>query len=124
MDNDMKKWKIILGITAVFLLGMVAGGLLTIRLERRFALHGPDAWARLVIRRLNWELRLDPSQREQLRDIVTTAQQEMKLVHEQNQPQIRTVLERAKDQTRAMLRPDQQAKFDKLIADRHQKWTP
>jgi len=120
----MKKWKIILGITGIFLLGMVAGGLLTIRIERKLAAKGPDAWARLVMRRLSWELKLDAPQREQLQGIVRDAQQEMQAVHDQTQPQIRAVLERAKDKTRAMLRAEQQPKFDKLIADKHKKWTP
>ena len=124
MGNKMKHWKIIFGIIGIFLLGMVAGGLLTLRIERRFAAKGPDAWAQVVMRRLSLELHLDAGQRDQLRDIVTVAKQEMKAVHDQTQPQLRVVLERTKDKARAMLRPDQQAKFDKLIADKHQKWTP
>ena len=120
----MKHWKIILGIIGIFLLGMVAGGLLTLRIERRLVARGPDAWAQVVIRRLSWELRLDAHQREQLSTIVHEAQHEMKAVHDQVQPQIRTVLEGARDKARAILRPDQQTKFDKLVADKHQKWTP
>ena len=62
----MKHWKIILGILGIFLLGMIAGGLLTLRIEHRLFAKGPDAWARLVIRRLSFELRLDANQRAQL----------------------------------------------------------
>ena len=78
--------------------------------------------ADFIVRRLSWELRLDHDQREQLRVIVDQGQQEMKVVRRQIQPQIEDVLGRSEAKLRVILRPDQQDKFDKLIAERKARW--
>lgn len=122
----MKHWKAIIGVILVFALGMIAGGLVTARVMRhrvRAALaRGPEGAMDLVVRRMGAELRLDSGQRELLRVIVTDAQQQMKAVRGQAEPQIKEILGRAETKVREMLRPEQRAKFDKLIASSKAKW--
>jgi hypothetical protein len=84
--------------------------------------HGTEAIANVIVRRLSWELRLDRVQREQLRAIVRDRQQEIKAVRRQVQPQIEDILSRSEAEVRAILRPRQQEKFDKLVAERKAKW--
>ncbi|HUI08066.1 MAG TPA: hypothetical protein VL486_13790 [Verrucomicrobiae bacterium] len=120
----MKNWKAIVGVLVVFLLGMTAGGLITIGVIRHLFQwgHGPQARANFIVRRLSWELRLDAQQRQQLRGIVQEGQQEMSAVRQQVRPQVETILDRADAKVRAILQPDQVAKFDKLVAERKAKW--
>jgi Spy/CpxP family protein refolding chaperone len=120
----MKNWKAIVGVLLVFVLGMAAGGLVTLGVIRHRWMRGPQAMADFAVRRLSWELRLDAAQRQQLRAIVADTQQEMKAVGQQVQPQIEQTLGKAEHRVRAMLRPDQREKFDKLVAERKAHWKP
>jgi uncharacterized membrane protein len=110
----MRHWKAILGVIAVFLLGMLAGGLVTVRVVGHRFRHGSD----FLVRRLSWQLHLDSTQREQLRGIVTDAQQQLRNVHRQVQPQVEAILAQSDDKVRAMLQPDQLKTFDRIVADR------
>lgn len=83
--------------------------------------RGPRVMADFVVRRLSWELRLDRAQRSQLRVIVNDGWEEMKAVHEQVRPQVEGILSNSEAKVRVILRPDQQGKFDKLIAERKAK---
>jgi uncharacterized membrane protein len=118
----MKHWKIICGITGVFLLGMIAGALLTIGVVRRTVARGPEGWKDAIVRRLSWELKLDREQREQLRVIVADAQQEIRTVQKEVQPQVREVLDKSADRVRTMLRPGQRERFDEIVAKQRAKW--
>ena len=121
----MKNWKAILSVIAVFLLGTLAGSLITFGVLRQlFPLgRGPQAKADFIVRKLSWELWLDAPQREQLRAIVQDGQQEMKPVRQQMHPQVEAILDVADMRIRAILRPNQVEKFDKLVAERKAKWT-
>ena len=122
----MKNWKTILAISAVFLLGMLAGGLLTARLVQRgwqrVARGGPDAMRTVIVRRLSWQLRLDQPQQEQVRTIVQQAQGELKTVRQQVQPQVSEILDRAIGHVRTVLNPRQAEQFDRLVAERKARW--
>ena len=121
----MKNWKAILGVVAVFLLGMIAGSLITFGVIRQmFPLgRGPQVRTDFIVRKLSWDLWLDAQQREQLRGIVQEGQQEMKAVRQPMHPQVEAILDRADAKVRAILRPNQVEKFDKLVAERKAKWS-
>jgi hypothetical protein len=120
----MKNWKAIVGVIAIFILGGLAGSITTIGLVRHRLVHGHGSQMLqdLIIRRLSWDLRLDRDQRAQLRVIVTQGQAEMKVIRKQIQPQVEEQLSRSEAKVRAILRPDQVEKFDKLIAERKAQW--
>ena len=119
----MKNWKAIAGIVLVFVLGMLAGGLVTVGVIRHKLMTNPSqAVANAVVRRLSWELRLNAAQREQLRGIVAEAQGQIKLVRREIQPEVAKILDDAVAKVRATLRPEQQAKFDRIVAERRAKW--
>lgn len=122
----MKNWKVLGGVLGVFLLGMVAGGLVTARFIRHraqqaFAPGSPVA-AEFIARRLGWELELDADQRRQVLAILVATQRELRAVHLQVRPQTEKVIAASNDQIRAVLRPDQQAKYDRLVAERRTAW--
>jgi hypothetical protein len=120
----MKNWKAIVGVTVVFLLGAIAGSLITFGVIRQMYQlgRGPQARTDFVVRKLSWDLWLDAQQRDQLRGIVQDGQQEMKPVRQQIHPQVEAILDRADTKIRAILRPNQVAKFDQLVAERKAKW--
>ena len=119
----MKNWKAIAGVLLVFVLGIAAGAFGTIGVVRHRLMHrGPRVMADFVVRRLSWQLRLDSAQRAQLRLIVDEGWEQIKAVHHQVQPEVETILSNSEVKVRAILRPDQQTKFEKLIAERKAKW--
>lgn len=118
----MKNWKAILGVVLVFTLGMMAGGLVTagfIRHRVRTTLaRGTEGVADVIVRRLSIELRLDAAQRGQLRTIVHDGQQEAR----EARRQIEEVVAESEVKVRAILRPDQLERFDRLVAKRKANW--
>jgi len=118
----MKKWKIIISVILVFLLGALAGGLVTHKIDqRRIAgiISGePRAVGELIVQRLSDKLRLDPQQVEKLRVIVSETRDEIRNVRKQFRPQIQEILERSRNRVRAILRPDQLEKYEKIVAER------
>jgi Spy/CpxP family protein refolding chaperone len=119
----MKRWKAIAGVLLVFVLGMIAGGLVSLGVIRhQWRTRGQGAMTDFIVRRMSWRLRLDPTQREQLRAIVKEGQQEIQAVRKQVQPQVDEIFSRSDAKVRAILRPDQQARFDALVAERKERW--
>jgi hypothetical protein len=122
----LKNWKGIVGICLVFILGMMAGGVITAGFVQNRIRHvvegGPDAVSELIVRRLNRELRLDAAQRAQLESIVRGARQEIKGIRRGVQPQIDQSLGRAEQQVRLILQPAQVKKFDEIVLRARSKW--
>ena len=120
----MKNWKAVLGVIAVFVLGGLAGSFTTIAVVRHRLIsgRGPQMFDDFIVRRLSWELRLDHDQRVQLRAIVAEGHKEMHAIRVQVHPQVEEILSRSENKLRAVLRPDQQEKLDKLIAERKARW--
>ena len=121
----MKKWKAIVSVILVFLLGSLAGALVTHKIYQH-RIEGiikgeAKPMRELIVRRLNYELHLDSIQLEQLRIIVKETHEEMKNVRKQFRPQIEEILSRSQNKVRAILRPDQLEKYEKIIAERKKK---
>jgi hypothetical protein len=108
-------------IVGVFLLGVLAGaaGLLVARarIERRL-LDSPDPLARVVVYKLNRELRLSPEQRREVYRVMTDARLEVLAVTADVFPLLLDIYDRSQAQVRATLTPEQQEKFDRLAAER------
>ena len=70
-----------------------------------------------IVRRLNRELQLEPSQVKQLRIIVMETHDEIRKVRQQIKPQIEEILARSQNRVRAILNPVQLEKHEKFIAE-------
>ena len=121
----MKQWKAIVSVLFVFLLGFLGGALVTHkfyqhRLEN-IVREEPGAMREMIVRRLSRELNLDPGQMEQLRAIVGETHVEMRKVRRQIRPQIEEVLARSQSRVRAILRPDQLEKYEKIVSERKKR---
>src|SRR5207244_2082973 len=92
----MKNWRAIAGVALIFLLGMIAGGLIAGKIiEKRVGAvlrGGPQAVSEMIVRRLSRQLGLDKSQREKVAAIVGDAGKQVRQVRRQIEPQLREVL--------------------------------
>jgi len=116
----MKKWKAVLSILFVFVLGAVTGALVTHkicqqRIESIIA-DEPRTTREFIVQRLSHELHLDSAQTEQLRLIVRETRTEMKSLRQQIRPELEKVLAHSQDKVRAILRPDQLEMYEKIIS--------
>jgi len=122
----MKRWKSILGVLLVFLLGALAGGAVYHRFGHKrveAVLSGRGgATVDLIVKRLSRSLDLDPAQRDQVRAIVTETRRDIVEIRKPVQPQIEATFERSRIRIRAILRPEQQEKFDRIQAERRKRW--
>ena len=121
----MKRWKSILGVLLIFLLGALAGAAVVHRVDRHrvegVLLGRGGATADLIVRRLSRSLDLDRAQQDKVRAIVAETHREIVEIRKPIQARIEAVTERSRARVREILRPDQQEKFDR-IQDRHRKW--
>jgi Spy/CpxP family protein refolding chaperone len=121
----MKRWKSILGVLLVFLLGALAGAAVLHRIDRQnteAVLSGRDgATVDLVVRRLSRSLDLDPTQRDQVRAIVSETHRDIDEIRKPIRAQVMASIENSRARVRAILRPDQQEKFDRLQAERRKR---
>jgi len=118
----MKNPKALLGILLVFILGAASGALLTHSIDHArsgsYFKGGPAAREEQFVKRLTSKLDLDSRQQEQVRAIVHETHTGIRQVRQQIRPRIESLLEQGQLRINTVLRPDQQEKFRKIIAER------
>ena len=121
----MKRWKSIVGVLMVFLLGALAGAAVYHRFGHQrieAVLSGRGgATVDLVVKRLSRSLDLDPAQQDQVRAIVTATRRDIVEIRKPIQGQIQAAFERSRVRIRAILRPEQQEKFDRIQSERRMR---
>jgi len=120
----MRSIKPVVGLILVFILGAASGSLVTYmvsqsRLESIVA-GGPRAREEMLVKRLISRLDLDSQQREQVRAIIHETHQEMRQLRQQSRPRIEALLTDSQLRISSLLRPEQQEKFRKIIAERRE----
>lgn len=105
----------------MFLLGAAAGGLVThefhqLRIGHVFR-NEPRSMRELIVRKLHRELHLDSGQTGQVRVIVGDTQTRIREVRRRFRPEIEEIMERSREQIRAILRPDQRERYERIIAE-------
>ncbi len=121
----MKNWKTIISVLCVFVLGASAGALVThliyIQKMENIIRDEPKTMREIIVQRLNHKLQLDPAQLEQIRAIVKETHSAMKTVRRQIKPDIEVVISTSREKIRAVLRPDQLEKYEKIISERKKR---
>jgi hypothetical protein len=117
----MKNVKVIAGILFIFSLGIACGALIThmayrLRMEA-FVSGKPGMREEILLERLDRRLDLDERQRASVRTIIHETATELKSIRRQFRPQMNMVLEKGRAEVRKILRPEQQKKFDRFIAE-------
>ncbi len=116
----MNPWRARLAVLAVFVAGVVCGAAgmhaWRARLERR-AMGTPEGLARIVVHRLDRELRLSPDQRRQIYEATARARDEAAHVMEPLRPQMAAIFERLRGEIRAVLSEEQRGRFDRMVRE-------
>jgi hypothetical protein len=124
----MKRLRAWLGVLLIFLFGGVCGSVLTIGViqkQVKLLIHGGTAKAEdPIVAKLRRELKLDGAQQTEVRKIVVDARAQIDAIKERVQPETRAVLAEGEKKVRALLRPDQAARFDKLLGESRDNWRP
>jgi hypothetical protein len=137
-------WKIIFATAVIFAAGAVTGGLLVNftlggrgpraeRMQMQRAMNWQPGAGEMVRRgtneirpmleqqrmdfvlRVQRELRLNPQQRERIEAIVRDSQERTKEFWERNQPDLRRMVQEAREKIRAELTPEQRTRFEELV---------
>jgi len=120
----MKRWKSILGVLLVFLLGALAGAAVYHRIGHQrveAVLSGRGgATADLVVRRLSRSLGPRPAQRDQVRAIVTETRRDIGEIRKRSRARSRRRSNAPRPHSRDPA-PDQQEKFDRIQAERRKR---
>ena len=121
----MKGWRAVAGVVLVFFLGVLAGGIGVYRFHRhrmdRFFRGEPGAVSGFLVHRLARQLDLDESQRTRVEAVVRRTHEEMQALRRQLHPRLEELMEEGRREIRAGLRPDQQARFDEIVAERRHR---
>ncbi len=121
----MNKKKPIFGVVTVFLLGILCGSLAThlfysCRFDSFMHRRG-EAREDMLVNRLEGKLKLDGRQVEEVRAIVHETHEGIEALRGQIRPQIEVLIGKSQTRINAVLTPEQQGKFAKMIAERKEK---
>jgi Spy/CpxP family protein refolding chaperone len=120
----MKKWKLFVGVTLVFILGMMAGSVGTRLYQRAWTerfWEDPAARKTLILKRLTRELGLREDQRQAFKAIIEDVDQKMEGLHREDRAAIRRILEEGYSRMMEGLDPPQQEKLRELKARREER---
>ena len=129
--NSETRQKARLWLGLVFILGAAIGGVFGYSFAHRSyaatqapaaTLSEPERRAKRVAE-MTKEVGLTPEQRTQIDQIIHQAHDEMKTIHEKSDADVDVVRQRAREQMRSLLTPDQRPKFEAMIQrmDRERK---
>ncbi len=113
----MKKWRLIGGVTLVFVLGMLAGSLGTYLTQRQWSdrfWRDPSARRAAFLDRLTRELRLSDAQRQEFKGIVEDVDNRVGVLIREKRSGIRKILDESFARMKERLDPDQQSRLAEL----------
>ncbi len=121
-------WRARLTVLGVFALGVALGALAMDlyqqSVQRRAPLGAPPRGESARERHLRYlvrELNLDEKQTEQVRQILEETRREFLQLRNEMRPRFEEIRRRSHERLRAVLRPEQQAKFEELIRREEQE---
>ena len=121
--NSETRQKARLWLGLVFILGAAIGGVFGYSFAHRSyaatqapaaTLSEPERRAKRVAE-MTKEVGLTPEQSTQIDQIIHQAHDEMKTIHEKSDADVDVVRQRAREQMRSLLTPDQRPKFEAMI---------
>ena len=123
------KWMTRLTIVAVFLLGVVAGSALGVKHERdrflKMQRNGPASLVESALKHISSEVKLTPSQQDQMRDVLTKqAQPALKEVENERRRKIVAIMDTVRTSASEFLDAGQQKLYDVLHIRMEKRLTP
>ena len=124
----MKRWKIWLGIAALFLSGVVIGASVTAYLVKKRVGHwrgnNIEHASQHSFERLTRALELTPEQQEQIRPIVRETHKKLFELRRSARPKAREIIQSHARQIAELLEPKQKKKFRKILEKMREKKGP
>jgi Spy/CpxP family protein refolding chaperone len=90
--------------------------------QRPWSFMGSEAHIREICERMTRDLDLSPAQQETIQDLIRQSQARIKAISDELAPKTREEMNRAREEIRALLTPEQQAKFDEINRRREARW--
>lgn len=122
-----KRSKLVLCVLLLFTAGMVTGGA-AVRLRDRVRIRNlnqlrgevpSSLWQRMeFLRKAQRDLGLDPEQRGKIESYLRESQENVRHLWAPVAPKVRAEMDALRDRIRSELTPEQQAKFDQVLAER------
>jgi Spy/CpxP family protein refolding chaperone len=118
MGDRMKRWKLWIGISLIFMLGAGLGSLgtgyvLKDQREHRF-FHTPAGRTGFIVERLTRKLDLTQTQKAEIETIVQKMQEKSRPRFQSHREEMRSILNEGLAEIRKKLTPEQQEKMDRL----------
>jgi len=114
--NRGKLWS---GVIAVFIAGMIVGGLTATILVRNHVIHvmreGPPRTPERIAERLTEDLALGADQRAEVGRIVRDFEPRFTEFEQRSRAEVRSIADEMRNQIRTTLTPEQQVKFDASV---------
>jgi Spy/CpxP family protein refolding chaperone len=122
----MKKWKLVIGVALVFVLGLLVGSMGTgLYTKHRFhrPKKDPSEMRAFILERFSHKLDLTEVQRKTFKTIIDQMGEKLDEHFRKSHSAIGEIIEPGYSKMRAVLSPDQQEKFDELRErlERHRK---
>ena len=119
MENNKNYWKTGVIVTLIFLIGYLAGvgtlGSLRYVRGRSFpGMRNPAETLTLLTEKLN----LNQEQKTAVRTIVRQTRRDLFTLRKEARPQVRKLLEKARDEIEILLNEEQREQFDRLVERR------
>ena len=118
----MKKWRLIVGVILVFILGLLVGSLGTRFHHRDWSEpFGKDSSARkaVFLKKLTKELSLTEGQQKEFKGIVEETDKKLEAFGLERRAEIKTIIDQSFSRMKEKLDPEQQKKLEELKA-RHE----
>jgi len=118
----MKRWKAIIGVVLVYVLGALSGAIVSHGICRHkvdaLIYGGHGARSAAIVERMSCRLKLDHDQRAKLESIMNDTHREMIEARRPIEPKIDEILARTEIRVREILRPDQMDAFNRFTAEK------
>jgi hypothetical protein len=122
----VKRWNLILGLSVLFLSGVLIGTLGTAIYFKHTIGHvfteGQPAVTRLIMKKLDRDLDLTEPQRAEIEKIVAEVQTDLWTFRTQHRPEIEAIIARGITQMRPLLSSEQQVKLDAVFERMKERW--
>jgi hypothetical protein len=117
----MKKWRLIIGVVVVFILGVLVGSLGTQLYQRQWSERfwkDPAERRALFLRKLTRELRLTEEQQKEFKVIIGDVDRNLEALHRERRAEVKKIFDEGFSRMKEKLDPDQQKKLEELRARR------
>jgi hypothetical protein len=115
----MKRWRLVIGVVVVFILGVLVGSLGTQLYQRQWSERfwkDPAERRALFLRRLTRELRLTEEQQKEFKVIIAETDKNLEALHRERRTEVKKILDESFSRMKEKLNPDQQQKLEELRA--------